>query len=102
MGGTGASLADDHELGRRPAPVIISRVVTETCALETQLGPALRHVYRWQKTIRWCRPGGFAALVAILPPCWLGGLCAPPTDGTNECGWEVRRNTSSRFSLPVC
>lgn len=77
----GASLADDHELGRRLAPVIISRVVTETCALETQLGPALRHVYRWQKTIRWCRPGGFAALVAILPLLGWAVVCGlRPTD----------------------
>ncbi|MBL9175923.1 MAG: hypothetical protein JNL10_20435 [Verrucomicrobiales bacterium] len=71
----GASLADDHEVGRRLAPVVISRVVTETCALETRLGPALRHVYRWQKTIRWCRPGGFAALVAILPLLGWAVLC---------------------------
>lgn len=77
----GASLADDHELGRRLAPVIISRVVTDTCALETRLGAALRHVYRWQKTIRWCRPGGFAALVAILPLLGWTIVCGMrPTD----------------------
>ena len=63
----GTSLADDHELGRQLAPVLVSQVVAGTCALETRLGSALRHLYRWQKTIRWCRPAGFAALLVILP-----------------------------------
>ena len=71
----GASLADDHETGRRLAPVVVSRQIAETCALESRLGPALRHVYRWQKTIRWCRPGGFAALVVILPLFGWVALC---------------------------
>jgi ceramide glucosyltransferase len=63
----GASLADDHELGRQLAPVRIADVVAETSALESRLVPALRHLHRWQKTIRWCRPAGFAALVVLFP-----------------------------------
>ena len=66
-GELGASLADDHELGRQLAPVRIADTVAETCALESSLLPALRHLHRWQKTIRWCRPMGFAALVVLFP-----------------------------------
>jgi len=83
----GASLADDHELGRQLAPVFISDGVAETCALETRLGPALRHIYRWQKTIRWCRPGGFAALLVILPLIGWGLRClAVPSDPGSWAG----------------
>ena len=93
----GSSLADDHELGRSLAPVVVSRRVAETCALETRLLPALRHVYRWQKTIRWCRPAGFAALIAILPLLgWVTRCAMAPSDArawiglvgqyTFECG----------------
>lgn len=76
----GASLADDHELGKQLAPVLIAETVADTCALEVKLGPALKHVYRWQKTIRWCRPGGFAALLVILPLSgWLFFVFRNPT-----------------------
>lgn len=87
----GASLADDHELGRQLGPVRISGPVAETCALETRLGSALRHVYRWQKTIRWCRPGGFAALVVILPLLgWSAALGSSPEAGAVWSGFGVQ------------
>ncbi len=63
----GESLADDHELGRQLAPVRIADSLVETCALESNLLPALQHLHRWQRTIRWCQPGGSAALVILFP-----------------------------------
>jgi ceramide glucosyltransferase len=69
-----SSLADDFELGRRLERVRLSSCLVETLALCTRWRPALAHYYRWQKTIRWCRPGGFLALLAILP--FLGWLAA--------------------------
>jgi hypothetical protein len=78
----GASLADDHELGRQLAPVRIADTVAETCALESRLLPALRHLHRWQKTIRWCRPMGFAALIVLFPLLGFGAaLVLAPRSG---------------------
>ncbi|MBN8245910.1 MAG: hypothetical protein J0L84_00540 [Verrucomicrobia bacterium] len=83
----GASLADDHELGRRLAPVRVSGALASTLALETRLGPALRHLHRWQRTIRWCRPSGAAALVVILPLSgWLLRCAAAPGDHLSWIG----------------
>ena len=63
----GAVLADDYALGQRLAPVRMTDELVETTAFESGWLAALRHYYRWQKTIRWCRPGSFAALLAIQP-----------------------------------
>lgn len=67
-------LADDYELGQRLGRVRLSSSRVETLALSTRWRQALRHYYRWQKTIRWCRPGGYLALLTILP--FLGWLLA--------------------------
>jgi ceramide glucosyltransferase len=41
----------------------------------------LEHYYRWQKTIRWCQPAGFAATLLILPLLgWVGGLATAPAN----------------------
>ncbi len=72
----GNALADDYLLGQRLGSVGLSGIRVETLALETTLGGALRHYYRWQKTIRWCRPLAYAALLAILPLLGWGVLLA--------------------------
>jgi len=75
----GASLADDHELGRHLAPVRIDDTIVETCALESKLFPAVQHLHRWQRTIRWCQPGGSAALVVLFPLFgFVGALLVDP------------------------
>lgn len=63
----GACLADDYAVGQFLGRVHISSQLVETFALQTRCSDALRHLYRWQKTIRWCRPGSFAALLFIHP-----------------------------------
>jgi hypothetical protein len=90
----GAALADDYALGQQLKPVRLSGPMVETLALETTAAGALRHYYRWQKTIRWCRPGSYAALLAITP--WLGWMtlaCLRPADGLAWTGlaaqWAV-------------
>lgn len=81
----GSCLADDYLLGQKLAPVVVSRIGVETCALETRWGSAWRHLYRWQKTILWCRPGSFAALILILPLLgWLVRCVVTPGD---RSGW---------------
>ena len=67
-------LADDYELGQRLGRVRMSSSRVETLALSTRWRQALSHYYRWQKTIRWCRPGSYLALLTVLP--FLGWLVA--------------------------
>lgn len=77
----GASLADDYVLGQRLAPVRISPQLVETTAIQPGLGAALRHLHRWQRTIRWCRPGSFAALLVVMPLLgWLAAVLIRPAD----------------------
>lgn len=77
----GASLADDYVLGQRLAPVRISPQLVETTAIQPGLGAALRHLHRWQRTIRWCRPGSFAALLVVMPLLgWLVAVLVRPAD----------------------
>jgi len=76
----GRELADDHALGRRMAPVALSAMLVETVPTTASMTDALKHYYRWQKTVRWCRPLGFAALLLILPLAgWIVRLLTGPT-----------------------
>jgi ceramide glucosyltransferase len=81
----GASLADDYVLGQQLAPVQVSRTMVETLALQPDVGSALRHLHRWQRTIRWCRPGSFAALLVVMPVLgWAVRCTVAPTE---VVGW---------------
>jgi hypothetical protein len=63
----GAALADDFVLGQKLKPVRIGRAVLHTVASEQTCRGALLHYLRWSKTVRWVRPGGTAARIAVLP-----------------------------------
>ena len=76
----GSCLADDYHLGRllQPAKLGSMRLAT-TPAAQTWRG-ALLHYLRWEKTIRWSRPGGFGAQLLVLPVLgWLVALFLMPT-----------------------
>jgi len=76
----GRELADDHALGRRLAPVALSTTLVETLPTTGGMTEAFKHYYRWQKTVRWCRPLGYAALLLILPLAgWTLRLLTGPT-----------------------
>jgi len=63
----GAALADDHKLGEMLKPVLLGQRMVSTFTRPSGWIPAWQHYYRWQKTVRWCRPGGFAALLLLMP-----------------------------------
>ncbi|MEZ5404915.1 MAG: glycosyltransferase [Verrucomicrobiia bacterium] len=63
----GCSLADDFVLGKRLGNSQVGEDILETTAEEKGWGKALLHYLRWQKTIRWCQPVGFAAQVILFP-----------------------------------
>ncbi len=81
----GGCLAEDYHLGRMLAPASLgsTRFVTSS-ASETWRG-ALLHYLRWQKTIRWCRPGPYAAQLVVLPI--LGWLVYVLLGPTRPFGW---------------
>lgn len=63
----GAALADDHKLGELLQPVALSIALVSTVPNLAGWREAVQHYYRWQKTVRWCRPAGYAALLVLMP-----------------------------------
>jgi ceramide glucosyltransferase len=75
----GSTLADDYLVGNRLGPGRLSSVRLETLAAARDGWQALLHYLRWQKTIRWCRPGGYAARLLVLPLLgWLAWMAIEP------------------------
>lgn len=81
----GRYLADDFLMGQRMGPVRLCPVIVETFALHRRLVSALRHYYRWHKTLRWCRPVSYASMLSILP--LLGWLVAAAIFPTRSVIW---------------
>lgn len=76
----GSALADDFLMGNRLQPACLGGDTVETFSTSPNLRHAVAHYLRWQKTVRWCRPGGFAAQIFILPVLgWLAGLVLEPS-----------------------
>jgi len=63
----GDCLADDHKLGELLQPVELTHTLVSTATKPATWGDAWQHYYRWQKTVRWCRPIGFASLAVLMP-----------------------------------
>lgn len=63
----GAALADDHKLGEQLQPVELSRALVSTIPNLAGWSEAWQHYYRWHKTVRWCRPSSYAALLVLMP-----------------------------------
>jgi ceramide glucosyltransferase len=70
----GAALADDHTLGEQLQPVALADSLVSTVPILNGWGAAVRHYYRWHKTVRWCRPSGYAAMILLLPVLGWAGL----------------------------
>lgn len=81
----GQHLADDYQLGQQLQPVHLSSVCLSTTVDIDNWRPALQHYFRWQKTIRWNRPGGFAAQAIVMP--LLGWLAAAIHQPGNLIVW---------------
>ncbi len=73
------SLADDFVLGQMLRPVRIGRATLVSSPDVAGWAEAWQHYLRWQKTVCWCRPGGFAAQILILPVLgWLAAVALQP------------------------
>lgn len=86
----GSHLAEDFVLGTQLAPVRLASTRLSTAPASTNWKAAVLHYLRWQKTIRWCQPGGFAAQIIVLPVVgWLAWLVAEPSKATTWYGLGV-------------
>ncbi len=99
----GSCLADDYHLGRLLQPTKLSSMrLTTTPAAETWHG-ALLHYLRWQKTIRWNRPGGFGAQLLVLPIVgWLVALSLMPTEMFVWWGLTVTLALDAAAAIAIC
>ncbi|MEE8386892.1 MAG: glycosyltransferase [Dehalococcoidia bacterium] len=81
----GNSLAEDFHMGKALQPVRLGSVELETVPSSSSWRNSLLHYLRWEKTIRWCRPGAFAAQLVVLP--LLGWLAAVAMDPLRPFAW---------------
>lgn len=83
----GSYLAEDYVLGNRLAPVRLASTRLSTVPSSSTWSAALLHYLRWQKTIRWCQPGGFASQLLVLPVIgWLAWIASNPYNATAWAG----------------
>ena len=99
----GAALADDFVLGQRLRPVRIGQAILATEAEAASWGAALRHYFRWSKTIQWNRPFGTAARLLVLPMLgWIAMVLAHPSHLTGWLGLFGMMQVDSVFALLIC
>jgi ceramide glucosyltransferase len=99
----GARIADDYLLGKTLQPARLSQVTLETLAAEKEWPDAVQHYLRWQKTVRWCQPWGFAGQLIILPFLgWLGYALADPASPTGWLGLGVVATMEAAAALALC
>jgi len=64
---------------------------------------AILHYLRWQKTVRWCRPGSFAAQIIVLPVLgWLVWLLVNPTQPLAWLGLLTVLTVDAAAVLAIC
>jgi ceramide glucosyltransferase len=86
----GAYLADDFYLGQKLKPVRLSTHRLVTVAAEKTWLSAVRHYFRWHKTIRWNRPLGVASRLLVMPLAgWTSMLFLRPSHAWVWVGWAI-------------
>ena len=80
----GRCLADDYMLAKELGNGRLSSVSLETRPVEHSLGTAIKHYWRWQKTVRWVNPMGYAGQLLILPLLGWGLLST-----IERCEWHL-------------
>ncbi len=98
----GSALADDFMLGNALGPARVSGTTVETFASTENIAESLGHYLRWQKTIRWCRPDGFAAQLAIVPVLgWVLCLLFLPEKNMAWCGLAMTVLAESCWAMAL-
>ena len=84
-------LADDYELGRRVANAGLQIAIAD-CVVDHYLPPYswtgfFQHQLRWARTIRSCRPGGYAGMVVTFSLPW--SVCALAVAPSMTLAWSL-------------
>ncbi len=99
----GAELAEDHALGRWLRPVRLGSDVLRTFAHSRRWLHGLGHYMRWQKTVRWCEPAGFAAQLLGLPLVgWAALAATAPATLAAWVGLAVVWQGEALFAWGLC
>jgi ceramide glucosyltransferase len=98
-----ASLADDFVLGRMLRPVRLGGITLATRADAGSWREALDRYLRWHKTVRWCRPLGFAAQLLVLPTLgWIAALLAGPDRAAALAGLAALVAAEALCAVALC
>ncbi len=96
-------LADDFHLGRLMQPVRLGSVRLSTLPASRGWAGALAHYHRWQKTVRWCAPGAYAAQILVLPALgWLGWLVVDPFAPAAWAGLAAVAGMEATAAWTIC
>lgn len=96
-------LADDFHLGQMLQPVKLASTRLSTRAAARRWKPAIAHYFRWQKTLRWNQPLGFASQLAILPITgWLLTLLFFPGQAKFWAGLTASLAVDWLAALTIC
>jgi ceramide glucosyltransferase len=99
----GGCLAEDFHLGRILEPARLGSTRFVTSPVTENWRGAILHYLRWQKTIRWCRPGSYAAQLIVLPVVgWLTWLILNPTSMVAWLGLLGIVALDSIAALAIC
>jgi ceramide glucosyltransferase len=99
----GGCLAEDFQLGRLLAPTRLGSMRLSTIPEAQDWPGAILHYLRWQKTVRWCRPGSFAAQIIVLPVLgWLVWLLVNPTQLLTWLGLMSVLAVDAAAVLAIC
>jgi ceramide glucosyltransferase len=99
----GDQLADDFFLGQMLKPVAVGRATAATLSSAQTWSDALAHDFRWAKTIRWNRPVGSFARIAILPVAgWLAAVALQPLDYFHWMGLLGMIQADVLFAALIC
>ncbi len=99
----GSYLAEDYVLGSRLAPVRLASMRLSTVPAPGNWGSALLHYLRWQKTIRWCQPGGFASQAVVMPVIgWFSWLLIEPAQTLAWLGFGAVLLADALAAAAIC
>jgi len=99
----GGCLAEDFHLGRILAPARLGSTRFVTSPVTENWRGAILHYLRWQKTIRWCRPGSYAAQLIVLPVVgWLVWALMNPTSPAAWLGLLGVVTLDAIAALSIC
>lgn len=97
------SLADDFVLGQLLQPVCIGSMIVTTATDSNDWTAALKHYLRWAKTIRWCRPVGYAGQILALPIIgWMACVCLHPLTWWSWLGLVGMVQLDVFFARQIC